>query len=256
MKYKAIIADVDGTLIVPNGVATTRASNRLAKAVSLAKAKGVQFTLATARSLEWIPGLIDSLGITSAVLLDNGARIYDPREKSYTYELSLSQEKVENVLQLLVPFQKDITIVDKRYRYILRNNYNQSDVIKIMILHIDPKLADEIFLKVSQVAHVSVTKSISGSNPYVESIHVTHHKATKEETLIKLANDLGISLSECIGIGDSYNDAGFLSICGLKVAMGNAVPEIKAIADYIAPAYDEDGVADVIEKFILNNESK
>ena len=42
--------------------------------------------------------------------------------------------------------------------------------------------------------------------------------------------------------------------CGLKVAMGNAIPELKEIADYVAPSVDDDGVADVIEKFILNSE--
>lgn len=39
--------------------------------------------------------------------------------------------------------------------------------------------------------------------------------------------------------------------CGLKVAMGSAVEDLKAIADYIAPSVDEDGVVDVIQKFIL-----
>ena len=39
--------------------------------------------------------------------------------------------------------------------------------------------------------------------------------------------------------------------CGLKIAMGNAVPELKAIADFIAPTVEEDGVATVIEKFVL-----
>jgi len=39
--------------------------------------------------------------------------------------------------------------------------------------------------------------------------------------------------------------------CGLKVAMGNATEDLKEIADYIAPTVDEDGVADVIEKFVL-----
>jgi hypothetical protein len=44
--------------------------------------------------------------------------------------------------------------------------------------------------------------------------------------------------------------------CGLKVAMGNAVPELKAIADYIAPSVTDDGMATVIEKFILNSAVK
>ncbi|HXS15232.1 MAG TPA: HAD hydrolase family protein, partial [Candidatus Saccharimonadales bacterium] len=61
-----------------------------------------------------------------------------------------------------------------------------------------------------------------------------------------------ISTEEIIGIGDGHNDFPLLMACGLKVAMGNAVDDLKAIADYIAPSVDEDGVADVIEKFILN----
>lgn len=40
--------------------------------------------------------------------------------------------------------------------------------------------------------------------------------------------------------------------CGLKVAMGNATEDLKAIADYIAPSVDDDGVVDVIAKFILS----
>ena len=52
-------------------------------------------------------------------------------------------------------------------------------------------------------------------------------------------------------MGDGYNDFPLLMACGLKIAMGNAVPELKAIADFIAPSVEEDGVATVIEKFIL-----
>jgi hydroxymethylpyrimidine pyrophosphatase-like HAD family hydrolase len=54
-----------------------------------------------------------------------------------------------------------------------------------------------------------------------------------------------------IGVGDGYNDFPLLEACGLKVAMGNALEDLKGIADYIAPSVDEDGVANVIEKFIL-----
>ena len=45
-----------------------------------------------------------------------------------------------------------------------------------------------------------------------------------------------------------------LMACGLKVAMGNGVPELKEIADYVAPSVDEDGISDVIEKFVLRTE--
>ena len=59
---------------------------------------------------------------------------------------------------------------------------------------------------------------------------------------------------DTIGIGDGNNDKPWLLMCGLKVTMGNAVPELKAIADYIAPGVENDGVADVIEKFVLSKD--
>ena len=48
------------------------------------------------------------------------------------------------------------------------------------------------------------------------------------------------------------NDIPLLNICGLKVAMGNADKKLKSIAHHIAPSVDEDGVAHVVEKFILS----
>lgn len=251
MKYKAVIADVDGTLVQPNAPANTRASKRIVQSVLQAEKKGLKFTMATARSLEWVTGLGESLSLSTAVILDNGARIYDYNRKEYVYELFLESSQVEEILQVLKPFNKVITIAGKKVRYEYKNNYDGSKVIKVVVLHTDPQLTDEIFLQVSTVKDVTVTKSISGDNPRVESIHVTHPRASKKESLIELAKYMNISLDKFIGIGDSYNDAGFLSICGLKVAMDNAVPQIKAIADYIAPSYNKDGVADVIERFIL-----
>lgn len=55
-----------------------------------------------------------------------------------------------------------------------------------------------------------------------------------------------------IGVGDGYNDFPLLMSCGLKIAMGNAIEELKDIADYIAPSVDEDGLAKVIDKYYLN----
>lgn len=251
MKYKAVIADVDGTLIAPNAHPTTQASPRIIEAVEKAKQKGVAFSLATARSLDWIEGLRKSLHIVSPVILDNGARIYDCKKEKYIYKAFLSSEEVKKVLNIFSSFGKPIRIVDEKSRFQYIGNLTDSRVIKIMVLHIDPKLAHRIFQEVSKLPDVAVTKSISGENPTVESIHVTASSASKEETLVRLSEYMKIPLHEFIGIGDSYNDAGFLNLCGLKVAVENAVPEVKAIADYIAPSYDKDGVADVIEKFIL-----
>ena len=84
------------------------------------------------------------------------------------------------------------------------------------------------------------------------TISISHTKATKQHAIFEVAKILGIDTHEIIAIGDGGNDLPLLMACGLKVAMGNAVEDLKEIADYVAPSVEEDGVAHVIEKFVLN----
>lgn len=61
---------------------------------------------------------------------------------------------------------------------------------------------------------------------------------------------LNISLSDIVSFGDDINDMEMLQICGMGVAVSNAVTEVIAVADSITLSNDEDGVADWIEKNI------
>lgn len=83
----------------------------------------------------------------------------------------------------------------------------------------------------------------------------TDIQASKAHAITHVAKLLKIKPSKIIGVGDGYNDFPLLMACGLKIAMGNAVAELKAIADFVAPSVDEDGVATIIEKFILEENS-
>ncbi|MGQ3478080.1 Cof-type HAD-IIB family hydrolase [Paenibacillus sp. TY11] len=65
------------------------------------------------------------------------------------------------------------------------------------------------------------------------------HKAVAIEKLIQ---HLGISREDTIGIGDGMNDAEMIEYCELGIAMGNAKPGLKAMADEITDAVDEDGL--------------
>jgi hydroxymethylpyrimidine pyrophosphatase-like HAD family hydrolase len=80
---------------------------------------------------------------------------------------------------------------------------------------------------------------------------ISNSLATKQHGIIEVARLLNISTKDIIGVGDGYNDFPLLLACGLKIAMGNANEELKKIADFVAPSVEEDGVATVIEKFIL-----
>ena len=73
----------------------------------------------------------------------------------------------------------------------------------------------------------------------------------KAHSLLKLLTSVGLSADEMICCGDGYNDLTMIETAGLGVAMANAREEVKAVADYITRSNDEDGLVDVIDKFIL-----
>ncbi|MBM3713652.1 MAG: HAD family phosphatase, partial [Actinobacteria bacterium] len=101
MRYKAVIADVDGTLVPPSELPAPRPSSRLIEVVEKVIKKGVVFSLATARSLGWVKEVIEALKLNSLVILDNGARIYDCGNKCYLWESFLDREDVERVFSVL-----------------------------------------------------------------------------------------------------------------------------------------------------------
>ena len=71
----------------------------------------------------------------------------------------------------------------------------------------------------------------------------------KAKSLDRLLDRLGMDSTKLVACGDGFNDVSMVNFAGMGVAMGNACAETKAVANYIAPSCDEDGVADAIKKF-------
>lgn len=107
----------------------------------------------------------------------------------------------------------------------------------------------------SDIPTIKVNKTHGGREKKF-SFLISHAEATKLHGIYEVGKQLSIKRHEIIGVGDSGNDFPLLMASGLKVAMGNAIEDLKAVADYIAPTVDDDGVADVIEKYILKNGQK
>ncbi|MNR55151.1 putative phosphatase [compost metagenome] len=93
---------------------------------------------------------------------------------------------------------------------------------------------------------------ITKSKPYF--LEFMHKEGTKGAALTFLADHFGCDLSETIAIGDSWNDHEMLEAAGLGVAMGNAIAPLKELADYVTASNNDDGVKEVIEKFVLAQE--
>jgi Cof subfamily protein (haloacid dehalogenase superfamily) len=83
-------------------------------------------------------------------------------------------------------------------------------------------------------------------------VDITSSEATKGRALSWRAAQLGLSRDEVMAIGDNFNDLEMLEFAGRPVVMGNAVAELKTRGWHVTASQDDAGVADAIERFVLN----
>ena len=92
--------------------------------------------------------------------------------------------------------------------------------------------------------------SVYRSEPYF--LEVMPKGIDKALSLARLLEVLGMTKDQMIACGDGYNDLTMVQFAGLGVAMENAVLPLRKAADYITLSNNEDGVAHVVEKFMLS----
>ncbi|HJA94720.1 MAG TPA: HAD hydrolase family protein [Candidatus Eisenbergiella merdipullorum] len=76
--------------------------------------------------------------------------------------------------------------------------------------------------------------------------------ATKERAILRFCAVSGISAKEIIAFGDDYVDIGMLKLCGLGIAMENAIEDVKKAADRVIADNEEDGIAEFLEENVLS----
>jgi len=77
---------------------------------------------------------------------------------------------------------------------------------------------------------------------------ITPENVTKWHAIQKVAEHLGINTAHIVAFGDDFGDIEMIEGCGIGVAMGNAIDEVKAAADHICDTNDNDGVARWLEE--------
>lgn len=91
--------------------------------------------------------------------------------------------------------------------------------------------------------------SIYRSEPYF--VEVMPQNVDKAQSLDKMLSIMGMTREQAVCCGDGFNDISMIRYAGVGVAMDNAQQAVKDAADYITGSNDEDGLVEVIEKFIL-----
>lgn len=274
MTIKLIALDLDGTTINDDRVISRRNREALQRAAD----QGVNIVVATGRPFSALPEDVFEIDAIRYVLTSNGASITDLKENKTFYENCLSPLATEASVALLREhsyiiecFVKGIAYIDGDYyrqvkqtglsfrdvEYILTTRNPVDDVFQFMLDHkghvenINVNFEDISEKPVMREKLLTIPETtITSSFPH--NLEIGGATTSKAEALRQMGKLLGIESGEMMAAGDSPNDIAMLLACGLPVAVGNATEEVKAVAKYIAPTNHEDGVADAVEKFVLN----
>jgi HAD superfamily hydrolase (TIGR01484 family) len=249
MTYKALILDVDGTLVPYDYNALP--SEKVQQFISKAQEQ-VAVCIATGRSYAFVEPVLRSLSINYGLaIVNNGAQVIDIETKKEYYSQPITPPDIALIIDLLkeqdisfylnaggrdIPYEGN-DLPPRTFNIFSRELFSQGK-----IRHVINKLTNHPRISIQETNHKDA--DLSG-------FVITHALSTKKYGTWEAAKILDLNPAEMVGVGDGYNDFSLLHACGLKVAMGNANDDLKEYADYVAPSVENDGVAHVIEKYIL-----
>jgi hypothetical protein len=247
-KYKAIICDIDGTLILNERNALP--SKKVIKAIRAA-GKKVHFGVATSRPLLITEHIIETFRLSGLCVLTGGSQIYNPIDKSIVWEKSINKSSIKLLRQTLATTNALVLTPSKiQNAQIPFTETVGEEILDIWVHGIELDELYQLEKALAKIKNICFHQMPSWKKGLTD-LTITHKAGSKEHGIRKLIKILGLKKREVIAVGDGMNDLPLFKACGFKVAMGNAEPELKAIADYVAPSVEDDGIIDVIEKFIL-----
>jgi HAD superfamily hydrolase (TIGR01484 family) len=224
MRYTTLATDYDGTLASHGTVApeTIAALRRLA-------ATGRKLILVTGRRIDDLMRVFPEVAIFDRVVAENGPLIYRPHSRetrvlSKPPPAAFVEELTRRGVQPLTAGQVFVATEQPNERVIL-------DVI------------DELGLDLQVILNKG-------------SVMVLPASVDKATGLRAALEELGLSPQVVVGIGDAENDEAFLAMCGLGVAVANALDSLKARADRVARGENGAGVREIIDSLISGEVSR
>lgn len=241
----AAALDLDGTLIGPDEKITSAVREAV-----MGLSKRIKVFIATGR--EPADALIYSkeLGLTTPQLCDGGANILDPVREISVWTAPLGPANSELVVTKLREMGAAFVATHDNGTASTFDDVPNWDLIRVSALDMDETTADILAAHFSDNKDMYVVKAVLPYNG-LWAVDFTLAGVDKAAGISRVGETLGVNPANMVAIGDSYNDLPMLEICGFSVAMGNAPPEVRAAADFVAPSVQEDGLAVAINEYVL-----
>lgn len=236
-----------------------------------AQEQGVKVVLASGRPTSAMTAYAKELKLdyyNSYMLSYNGAVITDLKEDTVLFEQTLAKEQIHALYdyskkknthiityineEIVSETESEFIDVEKQITGMKHNKVPsfkeavQTNAVKCILLE-DPTYLKELEQDLkNEMPHLSVSRS----KPFF--LEVAQQGIDKAESLKKLAQKLELDSSEIIAVGNAGNDLSMVQYAGLGVWVDNVEPELRAFADVVVASNNDHGVAEVIQRFILN----
>ena len=246
---KMIAVDLDRTLLHSDGSVSAYTKRVLAQC----RAAGMKLALASARPMRTMKPYVESLEADGAACC-NGAYIWTMEEETHR---SLDRGAAERFLRRVQDAypESDISaeIDDTLYANFEIPQWHPTLVPDWT--HLPKGEVRKLLLTYAGEAHLGHVRTLlePGMQLSVANgklIQVQSSEAGKWNALSLLAARWGIQPTEIACFGDDWDDLEMISRAGWGVAVGNALPEVKAAADEVTASNDRDGVAKALERLL------
>lgn len=268
MQEKVLVLDIDGTLTNSEKEISAATKNAIKGVLE----RGHKVILASGRPTRGMQRYAEELELErygGYLLSFNGASIIECRSGEVIYQRTLPLTIIpglysfakKNGCGLVTYFGNSIISAFAPDRYVELESringipvkvvedfrdYVDFEINKCLLTAPDmekaPKLEQELQGKYGDIV------SVYRSEPFF--IEVMPKNVDKAASLDRMLQSIGLTREDAICCGDGFNDISMIQYAGVGVAMGNAQPEVKKAADYITAGNDEDGLVQVMEKFL------
>ena len=272
MEYRLLALDMDGTVLNSEKKITPRT----AAAMREAMAQGKEVLFATGRCPTEVRGDLKAFPEMKYVLCLSGALVLDLCRGETLADVTIPRPLVEKILSVADELDAMVTLYAGDDVFVEFKRKGNMDYYGCQCF---AKLYDDCACWVENIRDV-----LNGYGDCVHKANIFCHSAEewkkadealrglplnyasgipnnyeispqnvdKGVGLRKLCAETGISLQQTIAVGDEGNDVAMIKAAGLGVAMGNAPESIKEQADWVTADCDHDGVAVVIETYLLD----
>jgi len=271
MTIKLLAIDLDGTIFGDDLLI----SDRTRTAIRNAQAQGVLVTIATGRMFRSAQQIAADLGIEAPLICYQGALIRHSATGETFFHKTIPSHLAHSVIEEtsrrglhLNVYVNDELFVDRitdQARFYAQINmdlpinevgdlhawlqlHGEPEPTKLVIVTYAPQTNEvlELFTRLYS-SDLQVTKS------HARFTEFTNREASKGTALAFLAEACGVSQAEVMAIGDGHNDLDMVRWAGYGVAMSTSPQAVLEAARIISPPLSEDGAADTIERYVLDN---